>query len=280
MANSGGSAVAHANRLVGSLPKVGIRPAIDGRRKGIRESLENQTMGMAQTVAKLISEKSATPDGAPVECVMADSCIGGVAEAAQTAEKFARAGVGVSLTVSPCWCYGSETMDMDPLYAESRLGIQRHGAAWGRLSGRRVGRAHAKGAARVRHLRPRRSGRRRAEIPADVLREDSPLRPRRPGRRRNAGKVVPLTRQRLDGHRRFAGQPRFLRALPRHARRDGRHGRTRPPRRAKDVRRRGVCPGLAWTKAHCKEGKDYNRPRASFRPPKRSRHGSGRSKWP
>ena len=90
MAISGGSAVACANRLVGSLPKVGIRPAIDGRRKGVRESLENQTMGMAQTVAKLISEEVRHAYGAPVECVLADTCIGGVAEAAETAEKFAR----------------------------------------------------------------------------------------------------------------------------------------------------------------------------------------------
>ena len=99
---------------VKSYPKIGIRPAIDGRRKGIRESLEAQTMGMAQRTASFLSISLRYPDGSPVQCVIADTCIGGVAEAAQTAEKFRREGVGVSITVTPCWCYGSETMDMDP----------------------------------------------------------------------------------------------------------------------------------------------------------------------
>ena len=121
------------NRLVGSLPKVGIRPAIDGRRKGVRESLENQTMGMAQAVARLIAENLRHASGEPVECVIADTCIGGVAEAARTAEKFARQGVGASLTVSPCWCYGSETMDMDPLMPKAVWGFngtERPGAVY------------------------------------------------------------------------------------------------------------------------------------------------------
>ena len=95
-------------------PKIGIRPAIDGRRKGVRESLEAQTMGMARRTADFLSANLFYPDGSAVQCIIADSCIGGVAEAAQTAEKFRRAGVGVSITVTPCWCYGSETMDMDP----------------------------------------------------------------------------------------------------------------------------------------------------------------------
>jgi L-fucose/D-arabinose isomerase len=122
-----------SNRLVGSLPKVGIRPAIDGRRKGVRESLENQTMAMAQAVAKLISDNLRHPCQSPVECVIADTCIGGVAEAARAAEKFARAGVGVSLTVSPCWCYGSETMDMDPTVPKAVWGFngtERPGAVY------------------------------------------------------------------------------------------------------------------------------------------------------
>ena len=101
-------------RLIGTLPKVGIRPTIDGRRKGVRESLEKTTMDMAKSAARLISENLRYPNGMPVECVIADTCIGGVAESAACAEKFAREGVGVSLTVTPCWCYGSETMDMDP----------------------------------------------------------------------------------------------------------------------------------------------------------------------
>lgn len=102
------------NRLRGSLPKIGIRPTIDGRYGGVRESLEGVTMAMARSTADLISKSLRHSCGLPVECVIADSCIGGVAEAADCAEKFAREGVGVSLTVTPCWCYGSETMDMDP----------------------------------------------------------------------------------------------------------------------------------------------------------------------
>lgn len=102
------------NRLRGQLPKVGIRPTIDGRLGGVRESLEEQTMNMAKNVVALITQHLRHADGSAVECVIADSCIGGVAEAAQTAEKFQKEGVGVSLTVTPCWCYGSETIDMDP----------------------------------------------------------------------------------------------------------------------------------------------------------------------
>jgi L-fucose isomerase len=97
-----------------SLPKIGIRPTIDGRLGGVRESLETQTMDMALSAAALISSSLRHRDGSAVECVIADTCIGGVAEAAACAEKFRKEGVGVSLTVTPCWCYGSETMDMDP----------------------------------------------------------------------------------------------------------------------------------------------------------------------
>lgn len=121
------------NRLQGSMPKVGIRPTIDGRRQGVRESLEDQTMGMAKAVARLISDNLRHSNGLPVECVIADTCIGGVAEAAQTAEKFAREGVGVSLTVTPCWCYGAETMDMDPLIPKAVWGFngtERPGAVY------------------------------------------------------------------------------------------------------------------------------------------------------
>jgi L-fucose isomerase len=102
------------NRLIGDMPKIGIRPTIDGRRQGVRESLEDQTMDMARSAARFLEANLRHPNGLPVECVIADTCIGGVAEAAQTAAKFAREGVGVSLTVTPCWCYGAETMDMDP----------------------------------------------------------------------------------------------------------------------------------------------------------------------
>jgi L-fucose isomerase len=96
------------------MPKIGIRPTVDGRRGGVRESLEGQAMAMAKAVANLLAENLRHSNGLPVEVVVADTCIGGVAEAAQTADKFAREGVALTLTVTPCWCYGSETMDMDP----------------------------------------------------------------------------------------------------------------------------------------------------------------------
>lgn len=96
------------------LPKVGIRPTIDGRRNGIRESLENQTMQLAKSVTKLIRENLKYPDGTSVECIVADTTIGGYPEAAKVDEKFRKEGVNVTLTVTPCWCYGAETMDSNP----------------------------------------------------------------------------------------------------------------------------------------------------------------------
>jgi L-fucose isomerase len=117
----------------GSLPKIGIRPTIDGRLGGVRESLEKQTLDMAKAAAKLISSTLRYPNGKRVECVIADGCIGGVAEASACAEKFAREGVGVSLTVTPCWCYGSETMDMNPQVPKAVWGFngtERPGAVY------------------------------------------------------------------------------------------------------------------------------------------------------
>jgi L-fucose isomerase len=121
------------HRWLGGFPKIGIRPTIDGRRQGVRESLEEQTMNMARAVAKLLSDNLRYPNGQPVECVIADTCIGGVAEAAACAEKFARHGVGVSITVTPCWCYGTETMDMDPTIPKAVWGFngtERPGAVY------------------------------------------------------------------------------------------------------------------------------------------------------
>jgi len=121
------------NRLQGRLPKIGIRPTIDGRRKGVRESLENQTMGMAVALKNFLSGNLRHSNGLPVECVIADTCIGGFAEAARTAEKFEREGVGVSITVTPCWCYGAETMDMDLLVPKAVWGFngtERPGAVY------------------------------------------------------------------------------------------------------------------------------------------------------
>jgi L-fucose isomerase len=124
---------APTNRLVGDMPKVGIRPTIDGRLGGVRESLEEQTMAMARGVARLISENLRHPNGLPVECVIADSTIGRVAEAARCAEKFKKEGVGLSITVTPCWCYGAETMDTDPLIPKAVWGFngtERPGAVY------------------------------------------------------------------------------------------------------------------------------------------------------
>src|SRR4249919_3792024 len=119
--------------LIGSFPQIGIRHTIDGRRNGVRESLDNQVMAMARNAAKFLSANLRYPNGKPVECVIADTCIGGVAEAAACAEKFRREGVGLSLTVTPCWCYGSETMDMDPLMPKAVWGFngtERPGAVY------------------------------------------------------------------------------------------------------------------------------------------------------
>jgi L-fucose isomerase len=126
-------AVSPRNRLIGPMPRIGIRPAIDGRRKGVRESLEQQTLEMARSVARLLESKLRHANGLPVECVIPPACIGGVAEAAQTASLFEREGVGVSLTVSPCWCYGAETMDMSPLTPKAVWGFngtERPGAVY------------------------------------------------------------------------------------------------------------------------------------------------------
>src|SRR5205809_3775297 len=122
-----------ANRLRGWLPKIGIRPTIDGRYGGVRESLEGQVMAMARATAEFLSGNLRHACGLPVECVIADTCIGGVSEAAKCAEKFRREGVGVSLTVTPCWCYGAETMDMDPLIPKAVWGFngtERPGAVY------------------------------------------------------------------------------------------------------------------------------------------------------
>ncbi len=121
------------NRLIGELPAIGIRPVIDGRWGGVRESLEEVTMNLARSVADLITREVRHANGLPVACVIADTCIGGVAEAAQAAAKFARHNVGASITVTPCWCYGSETMDMDPLIPKAVWGFngtERPGAVY------------------------------------------------------------------------------------------------------------------------------------------------------
>lgn len=122
----------HMSKQTG-YPKIGIRPIIDGRLGGVRESLEQTTMAMANNVAALFEKELKYPNGKPVECVIADSCIGGVREASQCAEKFEANNVGVSLSVTPCWCYGSETMDMNPTLPKAIWGFngtERPGAVY------------------------------------------------------------------------------------------------------------------------------------------------------
>ena len=104
------------NRYVGEYPAIGIRPIIDGRRgpMQLRESLEGQVMEMALAAKKLFEENLHYSNGEPVRVVVADSSIGRVPEAVACAEKFRKEGVAITLSVTPCWCYGSETMDMDP----------------------------------------------------------------------------------------------------------------------------------------------------------------------
>ncbi len=125
--------VAARNRLIGAMPKIGIRPTIDGRRRGVRESLEGQTMDLARSVARLLESSLRHANGLPVECVIPPATIGGVAESAQAAALFDREGVGVSITVTPCWCYGAETMDMNPLVPKAVWGFngtERPGAVY------------------------------------------------------------------------------------------------------------------------------------------------------
>lgn len=120
-------------RLRGAIPKIGIRPTIDGREKGVREMLEKQTMGMANSLADFLTNNLKHPNGMDVECIIADSAIGGVAEAAACAEKFEKENVGISITCTPCWCYGAETMDMNPLIPKAVWGFngtERPGAVY------------------------------------------------------------------------------------------------------------------------------------------------------
>ena len=114
-------------------PKIGIRPTIDARQGGIRENLEDKTMALAKAVAELITTNLRNGDGSPVECVIADTTIGRVAEAAACQEKFERENVGATITVTSCWCYGSETMDMDPSHPKAVWGFngtERPGAVY------------------------------------------------------------------------------------------------------------------------------------------------------
>ena len=104
-------------------PKIGIRPVIDGRWGGVREGLEVQTMNLARAAAKLRGENVFYQDGTPAQCVIGETTIGGGAEAARVAAQFAKENVCATLSVTPCWCYGSETMDLDPLTIKAVCGF-------------------------------------------------------------------------------------------------------------------------------------------------------------
>ena len=240
-------------------PRIGIRPTIDGRLGGVRESLEQQTMNLARAAANLIATLR-YPDGQKVECVIADTCIGGVAEAAACADKFRRENVGVSLTVTSCWCYGSETMDMDPLTPKAVWGFngtERPGAVY--LAAVLAGHAQKGFPAFGIYGRDVQDGG-TMEIPADV--QEKIL------RFAKAGLAVAMMRGRsylamggtsmgIAGS--IVDQPFFERFLGM---------RVESIDMTEFIRRmeRGIYDpvefkkAMKWVKANCKEGKDYNSP--------------------
>lgn len=240
-------------------PRIGIRPTIDGRLGGVRESLEQQTMNLARAAANLLATLR-YPDGRKVECVIADTCIGGVAEAAACADKFRRENVGVSLTVTSCWCYGSETMDMDPLTPKAVWGFngtERPGAVY--LAAVLAGHAQKGFPAFGIYGRDVQDGG-TMEIPADV--QEKIL------RFAKAGLAVAMMRGRsylamggtsmgIAGS--IVDQPFFERFLGM---------RVESIDMTEFIRRmeRGIYDpvefkkAMKWVKANCKEGKDYNNP--------------------
>ncbi len=140
-------------------PKIGIRPIIDGRQFGIRESLEKQTSDMAEAAKKLIEENVFYSDGTPVQCVISPSTIGGGAESAKSEEYFSTQNVCATLSVTPCWCYGSETMDLNPPDYQGCVGLQRNGASRSCLPCGSYGTSCPEGTSCIFNLRSRRSGR-------------------------------------------------------------------------------------------------------------------------
>jgi L-fucose isomerase len=255
-----------------SLPKIGIRPTIDGRLGGVRESLETQTMEMAKAAANLISSTLRYPNGEPVQCVIADTTIGGVAEASACAEKFARENVGVSLTVTPCWCYGSETMDMGAAHIPKAIwgfnGTERPGAVY--LAAVLAGHTQKGLPAFGIYGRDVQDGGSK-EIPADV--QEKILQFARAGiavalmRGKSylamggvsmgiAGSIVDqnLFEEYLGMRVETVDMTEFLRRMDLGIYDHEEYGRA-----------------IAWVKANCKEGKDYNSP-STVRPRKQLDH--------
>ena len=201
---------APVNHYAGDMPRIGIRPTVDGRRRGVREALEDRTMAMAKAAAELITKNIRHANGLPVECVIADTCIGGAAEASACAEKFKKFNVGVTLTVTPCWCYGSETMDMDPLTQKAVWGFngtERPGAVY--LAA--VLAAHAQKGLPAFGIYGRDvQDANDTSIPADVEDKNPALQSRRHRGGHVARQILSLHRQRLDGDRRLDCQPRHV----------------------------------------------------------------------
>ena len=175
------------SRLIGDYPVIGIRPTIDGRRGKIkvRESLEDQTMNMAHAAAELIRNNVRYSNGEPVKVIIADTTIGRVAEAAACADKF-RNNVDITLTVTPCWCYGAETMDMDPMTIKAVWGFNGTERPRCGVPCQRTCNSCAKGFAGFRHLRTRSAGRRRHDYSARRARQNFAFCPRGSCRCHNA----------------------------------------------------------------------------------------------
>ncbi len=267
------------NQLIGDMPKIGIRPTIDGRLGGVRESLEELTMDMAKNVAKFLSENLRHYNGLPVECVIADRNIGGVAEAAACAEKFRREGVGVSLTVTPCWCYGSETMDMDPHLPKAIWGFngtERPGAVY--LAA--VSAAHNQKGLPVFNI----YGRDVQDVGDESIPEDVQVKLLQFAK---AGLAVATMRGKsylsMGGTSMGIGGSIVDQDLFE----DYFGMRVEVIDMVEFVRRmeEGIYDAdefekaLAWTKENCPEGKDYNPPRTSRAARTRTRSGKPRSRW-
>ena len=205
------TSVTQSNRV-----KIGIRPTIDGRRMGVRESLEEQTMQMAKSVAELLQNHIRHTDGSFVECVIADTCIGGVAEAAACAEKFKLNNVGLTITVTPCWCYGSETIDMDPHMPKAIWGFngtERPGAVY--LAAALAGHSQLGLPAFSIYGHDVQEAD-DTSIPSDV-KETVTLCACRPCSCDYSRQILLIYRFRFHGYRRFYRQPTILPRIPRHA---------------------------------------------------------------
>ena len=241
----------------GELPKIGIRPTIDGRLVGVRESLEDQTMNLARRVADLISQNIHYPNGQPVACVIADTCIGGVSEAVACENQFRRRNVGVSLTVTPCWCYGSETMDMDPLRPKAVFGFNGTErpvrCIWPLFSPV----THKKAFPRSASMGATCKTSMMLQCPP-MFRRDIGFRSMWFGRCVDAWQGLLVDGRDVDGDCRFDGRSRVLAKMARNASRRHRHDRVRRANEQRPIRSSRIRKALAWVKEYCPEGDDYN----------------------